>query len=472
MNPLQIQIDQKLLEDVASCCHDNARSGTNRVLSGSACNAVKGYGGLESSWKDADSNSDSDETEEEESDSSGCYLPVRLLVASFSIFFVVLLVFFELSDDWKPPLMIFRGSSFVIALYMLLSVNVRGWEEAGLGPSFRRMFFNDANVRSLPRDEILKASSVFGGIWSLGLLLFAFTANLDRSFFLLWSLLVWACIISFGLFLCKCSKLTLPQRSSRLWFIRVLLRVVTAPLYKAEFADLWLADQLVSLTQTVMDFEFTICYLFVDYWHPGLGVCDCPKPLKQCIEPATLSIYIRPIIACLPSYWRFAQCIRISVTKRSLAQLVNAGKYLSQVPVVAFSSLAGLATVSGDYHKHHVYMALWIASSVGHSVYVFVWDVVQDWGLCSNLQYGNWALSRRLYYRGRWKYYCAIIIDFFLRFSWSVKLSIQFGVLQSKSNDLIVATLAMLEVIRRFIWNFFRIENEHFKWGKTVIVDL
>jgi hypothetical protein len=85
----------------------------------------------------------------------------------------------------------------------------------------------------------------------------------------------------------------------------------------------------------------------------------------------------------------------------------------------------------------------------------------------------EWQLefSRRLYYKGKWKYYWAIINDLFLRFWWSIKLSIQFGVMESESNDLIVATLAMLEVIRRFIWNFFRIENEHSKWVKPAIMD-
>jgi hypothetical protein len=471
MNPDQIQVDVKSLEDVFATCQDKERVFTTQE---SVCNKkAKDYGSVDVSEKCADSDSDSDQEDEEEGrENVVCYLPVTLLVASFSIFFVILLILFEFSDDWKSPLMIFRGSSFVIALYMLLSVNIGGWEEAGLGPAFRKMFFFDANARSLPKDDILKASSTFGGIWSLGLLLFALTAKLDRSFFLIWSLIVWVCIVSFGLFLCKCSKLTLPQRSSRLWFIRVLFRVVTAPLWKPQFADLWLADQLVSLTQTMMDLEFTICYLFVDYWNPGPGVCDCPKPMIQCIEPGTLVIYIRPLIACLPSYWRCAQCLRIAVMERNLAQLVNAAKYLSQVPVIAFSSLSGLANVSENYHKYHIYMALWIASSIGHSVFVFVWDVVQDWGLCSSLKTGNWILSRRLYYKGKWKYYWAIVIDLFLRFSWSIKLSIQFGVLQSGSNDFIVATLAMLEVIRRFIWNFFRIENEHSKCDKTVIVDM
>lgn len=462
MNPLHIQVEHGLIADEASS--GVPRPSKTSVSSDSDLNTEKEYGGagtIRTRLDTVDSDSDDEFDEESGSPTPRCRLPVKAFVVSFAILYFVLIIIIELKDNLQPSLKMFRGSAFVISLYMLLSVDVRGWEEAGLGPAFRRMFFNDANVRTLPRDEILKSASVFGLIWSLGFVLFAVTANINQIFFLVWSLIVWSCLIVYGLFVCKCSKLTLPQRSSRLWFIRVLFRVVTAPLWEVEFADFWLADQLCSLTQTMMDLEFSICYLFVDYQHPELGVCDCPKPRQECIQPLTMSNYIRPIVACLPSYWRFAQCLRISVRKRSLAQLINAGKYFSQFPVVVFSSLAGLANISGNSEMYKIYMSLWIVSSIGHSLYVFVWDVVQDWGLCRSLRFGNWILSRRLYYRGEWKYYCAIVVDFFLRFSWSAKLSIQFGVLQSDSNDLIVAILAMLEVFRRFIWNFFRIENEY-----------
>jgi len=49
--------------------------------------------------------------------------------------------------------------------------------------------------------------------------------------------------------------------------------------------------------------------------------------------------------------------------------------------------------------------------------------------------------------------------DFLLRFGWAISLSLtemgyDFG-------DIMVSILAFLEVFRRFVWNFFRLENEH-----------
>jgi hypothetical protein len=56
-------------------------------------------------------------------------------------------------------------------------------------------------------------------------------------------------------------------------------------------------------------------------------------------------------------------------------------------------------------------------------------------------------------------YYSAIIGDFLLRFGWAISLSlIEMGYIHG---DLMVTLLAPLEVLRRFVWNFFRLENEH-----------
>lgn len=56
-------------------------------------------------------------------------------------------------------------------------------------------------------------------------------------------------------------------------------------------------------------------------------------------------------------------------------------------------------------------------------------------------------------------YYFAIIEDLLLRFGWAISLSLtemgyNFG-------DTMVSILALFEVFRRFVWNFFRLENEH-----------
>jgi EXS family len=58
-------------------------------------------------------------------------------------------------------------------------------------------------------------------------------------------------------------------------------------------------------------------------------------------------------------------------------------------------------------------------------------------------------------------YYGAIVIDFLLRCTWSLKLSPHLD----HFNDLEggIFTMEVLEVFRRWMWIFFRVETE---WGK------
>ena len=50
--------------------------------------------------------------------------------------------------------------------------------------------------------------------------------------------------------------------------------------------------------------------------------------------------FIRPIVACIPAYMRFAQCLRrYRDTKETFPHLVNAMKYTTTFFVVIFSTL-------------------------------------------------------------------------------------------------------------------------------------
>lgn len=59
----------------------------------------------------------------------------------------------------------------------------------------------------------------------------------------------------------------------------------------------------------------------------------------------------------------------------------------------------------------------------------------------------------------QWIYYFGIIEDLILRFGWTLSMSlIEAGFIES---ELMMTILSPLEVFRRFMWNFFRLENEH-----------
>lgn len=60
----------------------------------------------------------------------------------------------------------------------------------------------------------------------------------------------------------------------------------------------------------------------------------------ECVENDWV---IRPIVNCLPAWFRFAQCLRrYRDTKEAFPHLVNAGKYSSTFLVVLFGTLRSL----------------------------------------------------------------------------------------------------------------------------------
>lgn len=104
-----------------------------------------------------------------------------------------------------------------------------------------------------------------------------------------------------------------------------------------------------------------------------------------------------------------------------------------------------------------------------NSFYSFYWDVAKDWDLSlfsSALERTNpehpYGLRRHRYFHANNMYYTAIVFDFLLRCTWSFKLSPHLD----HFNDLEggIFTMEILEVLRRWVWIFFRVETE---WGES-----
>lgn len=82
-----------------------------------------------------------------------------------------------------------------------------------------------------------------------------------------------------------------------------------------------------------------------------------------------------------------------------------------------------------------------------------------DWGLFDSKAPSEYKFLREeLVYPVKY-YYIAFVEDFILRFGWTLNLSLtEVGAIPP---DLIMLVLGPFEIIRRFIWNFYRLENEH-----------
>ena len=111
-----------------------------------------------------------------------------------------------------------------------------------------------------------------------------------------------------------------------------------------------------------------------------------------------------------------------------------------------------------------------------NSFYSFYWDVAKDWDLTlfsSNRDRHDpehpYGLRRNRYFHAKQMYYIAIGIDFFLRCTWSIKLSPHLD----HFNDLEggIFSMEFLEVIRRWMWIFFRVETEWVRNNKGPALD-
>ena len=101
-------------------------------------------------------------------------------------------------------------------------------------------------------------------------------------------------------------------------------------------------------------------------------------------------------------------------------------------------------------------------SSVVSSLYAYTWDIKMDWGFMHKNAGENTFLREEIVYNSKNYYYFAIIEDFVLRFGWSVSVALtQTGHILGDMKEWLPTILAILELFRRFVWNFFRLENEH-----------
>uniref|UniRef100_A0A8C1N3S3 Xenotropic and polytropic retrovirus receptor 1 homolog n=2 Tax=Cyprinus carpio TaxID=7962 RepID=A0A8C1N3S3_CYPCA len=119
------------------------------------------------------------------------------------------------------------------------------------------------------------------------------------------------------------------------------------------------------------------------------------------------------------------------------------------------------STYDQKHADAEVFFYMLILSSVVSSLYTLIWDLKMDWGLFDRNAGENIFLREEIVYPHKAYYYCAIIEDVILRFAWTLQVSLTSMTAVPSIEDIVVTILAPLEVFRRFVWNFFRLENEH-----------
>uniref|UniRef100_A0A8C4DDG8 Xenotropic and polytropic retrovirus receptor 1 n=1 Tax=Dicentrarchus labrax TaxID=13489 RepID=A0A8C4DDG8_DICLA len=374
---------------------------------------------------------------------------------------VITAVVIRSTDVW-PMVRIYRGGFLLIEFLFLLGINTYGWRQAGVN----HVLIFELNPRNnLSHQHLFEIAGLLGVLWCVSLLSCLFSDSIlvpmQANPLALYGL--------FFLFLINPFKTC--YYKSRFWLLKLLFRVVTAPFHRVGFADFWLADQLNSLVVVLMDLEYMICfYSFELDWkkHDGLINNFIPTPHCVCMSFSTgkdvcnsYSYGVRAVIQCLPAWFRFIQCLRrYRDTKRAFPHLVNAGKYSTSFFVVTFAALYSTHKAE-DHADTQIFFYLYIGCLVVSSCYTLVWDLKMDWGLFDRNAGENTFLREEIVYPHKAYYYSAIVEDVLLRFSWTLTVSLSTVSGLHGISDILATILAPMEVFRRFVWNFFRLENEH-----------
>ncbi|XP_065856486.1 phosphate transporter PHO1 homolog 9 [Euphorbia lathyris] len=231
-------------------------------------------------------------------------------------------------------------------------------------------------------------------------------------------------------------------RSSRFFFIQCAFHCLLAPLYKVTLPDFFLADQLTSQVHAFRNLEFYVCYY-------GWG--DFKRRSNECRTSHVFEIFYF-IVAIVPYWTRFLQCLRRLFEEKDAMQAYNSIKYLSTIVAVAMKT-------SYELKKTGNWLILAAVSSAFATIISTYWDIVVDWGLLRRNSKNPW-LRDKLVIPNKSVYFIAMGLNMVLRLAW-MQTVLGFTQAPFLHRTAMSAIVACLEIIRRGIWNFFRLENEH-----------
>ncbi|RKP25435.1 EXS family-domain-containing protein, partial [Syncephalis pseudoplumigaleata] len=217
-------------------------------------------------------------------------------------------------------------------------------------------------------------------------------------------------------------------------------RIFFSGLFDVQFRDFFIADELCSLGYLFTMLQLTACTYATD-WDDLDDHCDYQRS------------WVTPAIAALPPFWRLMQCLRRYYdSKAAWPHLANAFKYSGTIAITFLAAADRITQLT-------VWNVLWIVVSVFITGYATFWDLYMDWGFFQpNSKHP--LLRDELVFPYKSAYYFAMGSDLLLRAAWLLNISPSlWGIFYD--HRIVAFVLAVLEILRRFQWNFYRMENEH-----------
>ena len=235
------------------------------------------------------------------------------------------------------------------------------------------------------------------------------------------------------------------QPQARKWLMVASWRVVMSGFYPVEFRDFFLGNIFCSLTYSISNASFFFC-IYATHWY---NVSNGSNSGSSC---GSSQSRILGFLNALPAIWRLLQCLRRYLDSGDwFPHLANMVKYGVSALYFAFLSAYRINLGSNSLRS------LFLVFACINTIYCSLWDVLMDFSLMQDNS-KNFLLRNELGFKVKWPYYATLVIDPILRCGWIFYAIYANQVQQSAKVSFFVA---LAEVFRRFIWTFFRVENEH-----------
>ncbi|WEJ94315.1 protein-ER retention protein [Yamadazyma tenuis] len=236
--------------------------------------------------------------------------------------------------------------------------------------------------------------------------------------------------------------------------------------------DILISDSLVSYSKVLNDIGIFIWHYFVS-------------------DELPYNSFLELFVLCLPALIRIRQCWQEFLLTRQRSHMLNLMKYTTGIAPIFINFLIkfnvqeyGEDNDAGKEMHLHLLKILnvwWYLCSFINSTYSFIWDVRMDWGFETFdyfLKKSSFTLRSpdKLIYRKPIIYYSGITVDFLLRYIWVLKFYTQ---REAEDKPIITrvglflfgydafsfgySLIEVLEIFRRFMWCFFKLENDWFK---------
>ena len=372
------------------------------------------------------------------------WVMIMLLFLCSFIYFFYLNIDIDEDPEFRSLIPMYRTYGIICLYLWFIGLNIKAWEDIRI--NYRALFSFQLSKNSIV--DICTCASIFCSFLFLSFLIYFITRTplgirLGLNLYNIADILpafIWLSLLLY--FFCPFKILNYEGRNN---IKKLFWECIASILIPIEFKHIWFMDQLTSLIGPMRDIEYTFCYY--SYY-------ENPFETRQLNCSNSRVVYL--IIAIFPNLFRCLQVGRqIIDNQKVFPYIFNIGKYTFNIIVATFSFLSQF---------HIIFYYFWLANAFISGCYSSFWDLKMDWGYFESNSY-NWPLRNKTKFKKKLLCILSIPVDIILRFLWMLSISPEI-MSQYIKPEFLALVLYTLEMIRRAIWNFIRVEFEHYELEK------